>query len=183
MGDWFQTIVDPTISEGEALTRGFRVREWLVAREVLDSTPRDCALNGDGMGSPPGRRWREAVLDPEPLFLQLRTNGMAIVAGPRTVFDAGQGSHQLTCPTCSRRREFTAPVGEAIGEWWEGGVGTLECAACGTNSSVVTWSFDPPWGFGRLGWVFWNWPRLAPEFVKQIEDFVSTRLVFVAGKL
>jgi hypothetical protein len=41
----------------------------------------------------------------------------------------------------------------------------------------------PPWGFGNLGFKFWNWPPLLPRFVKEVEEQLGNEVVFVYGKI
>jgi hypothetical protein len=45
------------------------------------------------------------------------------------------------------------------------------------------WRWQPPWGFGYLGFEFWNWPPLSQGFIAEVGRRLGHRTVLVAGKL
>jgi hypothetical protein len=56
------------------------------------------------------------------------------------------------------------------------------------NGSVISvnewqWRGDWPIAVGHLGFTFWNWPLLHPNFVGQIGDQLGHRVVTTRGKL
>jgi hypothetical protein len=183
MGDWFQTIVDRNVSIEEAETLANEIRDWLVDRGIIQATMTDCILGGDGRGYPPGPNVEE-VIGPgdHSLFLKLWTNGLGLVTG-RTVFYSGQGETTVLCPKCRVSHGDHAQWGDVIGEWYAGKAALLRCPHCKTSTAITEWVFDPPWGFGNLGLVFWNWPPLKDDFISEIGDRLKHQIVVVKGKL
>ena len=86
----------------------------------------------------------------------------------------------MVCSGCGERFEAPDEWGEAVGEWYEtGAAGMVGCPGCGAGRAVTEWEYDPPWGFGYLGFEFWNWP----PFVEECGRRLGHRIVFVSGKL
>jgi hypothetical protein len=108
-------------------------------------------------------------------------NGLDVSIG-RQVFPSGQPGSTITCPKC----KGLAPDrwSDAITEWYkEEGAALLECDECGEVHSVTDWVFSPAWGFGNLGFTFWNWPSLKKSFVDEFVARIGHRTVFIEGKL
>jgi hypothetical protein len=69
-------------------------------------------------------------------------------------------------------------------EWYEQkGPGILACPHCGEERPITEWQHDPPWGFGYLGFEFWNWPPFEPSFVEAAAKQLGHRVILVEGKL
>lgn len=184
MGDYYQTIVDAEAAD-EADLLAERVRDWLVAAGIVRADLTDCVLGGDGNGYAPAGNWRQAVVRPDDdRLLKLRTNGLKIVVG-RTVFYTHYGPATTTCPRCraSESLERGSQIVRAIGGWYETGEAFVPCAACGVQIRLVDWQIEPSWGFGYLGFEFWNWPPLSEAFVARIGDLFGHRTLLVRGKL
>ncbi len=180
MGDWFQTLADIDASIEEANIVAARIRSWLIESQVIEPSPRDCVFGG--MGYPP-LNYEQVVDGPaySQHFRKLKTNGLQIKIG-RTVFLNGQSGVTVTCPKCN------APCknswANAIDEWYKStGPGTLKCLECGNEQSVTEWTFIPAWGFGNLGFTFWNWPPLKQSFINEMKRRIAHRTVFIADKL
>jgi hypothetical protein len=108
---------------------------------------------------------------------------MEIIIG-RTVFHSGSGSVELICTNCEYRFEFSDEVGDTISDWYERrGSGNCRCSRCGVERSVAEWQFEPPWGFGNLGFEFWNWPSFESFFIEEISKRLGHKVVHVEGKL
>lgn len=183
MGDWFQTIVDEEASAEKAETLANEIRDWLIDRGIIQTTMTDCVLGGNGRGYPPGPHFEQAISPgAHHHFLQLWTNGLHFVIG-RTVFDSGQGETTVLCPKCQTPRDDHTQWVDAIGEWYEGKTALLRCPHCNTSTPITEWKFDPPWGFGNLGFTFWNWPPLKDEFVSELGERLNHQIVIVKGKL
>ena len=188
MGQWFQTIVDPEAELGEAEALAARVVNFLAGRGVILPTRTDCVLCARG-GYPPGPNVGEALADPANRFgfESLSTNGLDVVVG-RSLFDAGQGGVTLTCNRCGNAVDSLQSAdwewADAIWEWYEGtGPGNLACLKCGFVQPITDWQFDPPWGFGNLGFKFWNWPSLSETFIQEIGGLLGHRTIYNYGKL
>lgn len=52
---------------------------------------------------------------------------------------------------------------------------------CGRVVGLNDWRWQPPWGFGYLGFKFWNWPPLAQGFIAEAGRRLGHRTVLVAG--
>lgn len=93
------------------------------------------------------------------------------------------------CPVgwsvCTHRFEATNEAwANAVGEWYDqSGLGLLRCPRCSERRSVVEWQHDPVYGYGNLGFEFWNWPTLRAEFVQAVGERLSHPVVLVSGKL
>ncbi|GAB2881021.1 hypothetical protein GCM10027074_56630 [Streptomyces deserti] len=206
MGDYFQTIVDLDASEDEAARLAQRVVDWLVAEGIVLAEREDCVL-GQPLGHPPGPNWARAAAqddaDREP------TEGLAVHTG-RTVFDGGQDAPEaVTCPRCATTTAFDAepydfmpddegeePPGAtgdglwphfvtAITAWQETGTATVDCPACAEPVPLPEWTWaDDCFAVGHLGFEFWNWPELTPEFRARTAELLDGhRTAYVWGKL
>ncbi len=68
--------------------------------------------------------------------------------------------------------------------WYEGDDAvTFPCPDCGKPERLVDWAGEFPWGFGNLGFTFWNWPPLSASFVREVTELLGHRSVLVRGKL
>ena len=182
MGDWFQSVVDTDASEIEAPQLGADVVHWLVSEGIVRTELTDCVLGSD-QGHPPGPQYEKAVDTRNDNLLELWTNGVEVIA-KRNVFAACQGGLELFCTACSHRFAPGDEWARAVGEWYEmTGSGRVRCPCCGRVQTIDEWEHDPPWGFGNLGFTFWNWPPLKKTFVKQIADCLKHQVVLVFGKL
>ena len=184
VGDYYQTIVDAEATADDAEALAGRVRDWLVAEGVVRAEMTDCVLGGDGNGHAPGANWQQAVATPgDDGFLTLWTKGLQVVTG-RTVFHTVDGPATATCPRCGAGASFEGgPIFDTIGDWYEGGEGLAPCAACGEHIRLVEWRIEPPWGFGYLGFEFWNWPPLSEAFIARVGELLGHRMLLVHGKL
>ncbi|MEU6351774.1 hypothetical protein ABZ896_20915 [Streptomyces sp. NPDC047072] len=61
----------------------------------------------------------------------------------------------------------------------------MSCArACTETVPVAEWTWDGSFAPAHLGFVFWNWPPLSPEFRARIAGLLDGhRVVRVRGKL
>ena len=182
MGDWFQTIVDPEATEGEAAELADSVLRWLIEEQIVVSQRSNCTL-GDA-GYAPGTCYTKATGSPEEHFLSLWTNGLELVS-KRSVFDNGGFGFDIVCASCGGR--FEPPKGlwaDAAGEWFDrSGPGLLACPGCRAVRAITEWRHDPPLGFANLGFTFWNWPAVTDAFVRAIGERLGHRVFVVAGKI
>jgi len=182
MGNCFQSVVDLDATEEEAPKLAADILGWLVGEGIVLVEQCDCVL-GSEAGNGPGPNYVRAVSAPDDHFLRDRTNGLDVIT-KRTVFHSGQGGFELICAACSAHFDPTDAWGTAMGEWHEKrGPGLLPCANCGQPRPITEWRHDPEWGFGNLGFEFWNWPELKPSFVEELGTRLGHRVVLVSGKL
>ncbi|WP_436774084.1 hypothetical protein [Yinghuangia sp. YIM S09857] len=195
MGDWFQTIVDTEATPEEAQELAANVLAWLISDGIVSAERTDCVLGADA-GHAPGARHGEAVVDPDPELVDVWSNGLHVTV-ERTVFDAGQGEPSaVTCPHCAVEMrlvdEYWSPVEEtwdlfadATESWADDYDEPVACPSCGRTARVHTWIWaDDYFAFGHLGFTFWNWPALRPEFVVELSSRLGGhRTVLLEGKL
>jgi hypothetical protein len=182
MGDYFQVIVDKDATEAESLDLGDVVLKWLISEKIVSPSTCDCVL-GTEVGYPPGSRYVTAVIEPCDSLIGLWTNGLDIIT-KRTVFHSGQGGFELVCSSCFNRFEQGDEWGAAVDEWLDDkGPGLLACPRCKCVQAITEWKHDPEWGFGNLGFEFWNWPPFTEKFLEDISKLLKHRVVLVAGKL
>jgi len=181
MSDSFQVIVDRDVSADDASILAAEIRDWLIARRIIEQELTDCAL-GD-LAHRPGPLHTAAVEAPADATggLSLQTNGLQIEVG-RTVFYTIGG--ELTCRACGVHFEPEEGWSEAVDDWYTGNDRAIfECPECGKPEQLVEWSGEFPWGFGNLGFKFWNWPPLSERFIQEVAAKLGHRTVLVRGKL
>ena len=182
MGDYFQSIVDGEATESESSRLGDLICDWLIDEGIISALASDCVLGSDS-GYPPGPNHKKVTYEYDEHFLALLTNGLSIIT-KRYVYHSGQGGTKLVCRACGARQKPNDEWSHAIDEWYKGnGKGLLACSHCGNVEAINHWKHNPNWGFGNLGFTFWNWPPLTDEFVKQFGENLGHRIIFVSGKL
>ncbi|KPC66203.1 hypothetical protein [Streptomyces chattanoogensis] len=192
MGDYFDTVVDVDATAEDAPRLAAEVLSWLVAEGIVEPEPSAPAFDIEGDGYAPGPQCGKAFRgDPD------RALGLSLHVG-RTVFDAGQGDPEaVTCPHCSARVELMDEdrdlddeawglFAEAV-QTWAGSEdpAPVRCPSCGTSAPVHRWIWaDDHFAFGHLGFAFWNWDALRPEFVAELTRRLGGhRSVELEGKL
>lgn len=185
MGDYFGHLVDQKARASEASVLADRMSAYLIARGVIASDLTDCVLD-ERHGHAPGPNYQDAIDSDESCFLDLTTNGV-LFETKRTVFHSGQGDLSVRCGTCDRIDELEETLSawqDAVGRWYEGDDNaSLTCPSCSKSTRIVDWAHDPPWGFGSFAITFWNWPRLKPSFIDELQTHLGHPLRMVSGKL
>ena len=165
----FQTIVDVEVGAGEADESADAILAWLLETGVVPSM--DCVSRNE-----------------------VRTEGLVVITR-RHVFYSMTGEDQVACPHCGHvtAMEYDGdglPVGlwqemlETIGVWYDGGPGERACPRCGRSVGLNDWDWAPPWGFGCLGFTFWDWgTQLSPEFKAEMSRRLGHRTVYPYGRL
>ncbi|MGD9720513.1 MAG: hypothetical protein AB7O59_21865 [Pirellulales bacterium] len=181
MGDSYQQIVDlhATVQEAPRLAR--TVLRYLIERGVICGEASDSALGGP-RGYRPGPNFKEAVGGRLVHFLEVQPNGVCCEIG-RTVFHAGGNSDKVLCPICHTDAS-SSDWTDAVDRWFQGDDAAAHtCQHCGIASRITQWDFDFVWAFGNLGFTFWNWPPLRPQFVEQISSLLAHEVRVVCGRL
>lgn len=178
MSSYFQTIIDLQATDEQAEELGALVLAWLVDAGIVEATYRDDDPLGEGHA--PGPRYATAVVEPYEHLHRRWNNGMRIITG-RTVFYS-MGVDTIICPHCATAVAWEQ-LSDAVDEWYAGAAGTRHCGGCGRVMGLNDWCWQPPWGFGYLGFEFWNWPPLTQEFIAEVERRLGHRTVLAEGKL
>lgn len=194
MGDHFRTIVDLDASPQQAPRLAERVVDWLVAEGIVlpELTPH--RVYGQPLGRMPGPHWQRAVAQDDVHWGP--GEGLAVHT-ERTVFHKrGQGGLDTArCPRCTattRLRgdggmipEAWGPFLMAINAWHETGTADVACPHCAESVPVTDWTWtDDYFSFAHLGFQFWHWPELTPEFRARISELLGGhRTAYIRGKL
>ncbi|GAA2081622.1 hypothetical protein [Actinomadura alba] len=94
----------------------------------------------------------------------------------------------VTCPHCAAEVELVdeawEPFDEVLNGWAEGRDAIIACPACAQPVEPTSWKWaDDYFALGHLGFTFWNWPPLRPEFVAEFTHRLGGhRTVLLAGK-
>jgi hypothetical protein len=169
LGDYFQTIADVEADAEEADELADAVVSWLLETGVVLSA--DCVSRNE-----------------------VTTEGLVVLTG-RNVFYSMTGENEITCPHCGQVTasdcdDDDRPIGvwqdllDTIGVWYDGRRGDRPCPSCDNSVELNDWIWSPPWGFGYLGFTFWNWGEpLRPQFKAEVSHRLGHRTVYPHGKL
>lgn len=154
------------------------ILKWLVSKDIVKAELSDCILGNLGYALSDGAQY--IVSEPQFLPYQLDTNGLEITT-ERTVFDTGQnGIDRIICPNCT---ENIVDNEWDLDSWCQGFTNNLLCPICGTESEIQQYVFEPQWGFSNLGFTFWNWPELKPEFIVELQEKLNCDLAVVRSHI
>src|SRR5262249_38362474 len=150
------TVVDCEASLKEAPVLADRVCKSLIKQGIIKKTPNKKCVLGASKGYPPGPRFELALdetEDEDGVFaentLGLTTNGLEITK--RTFFWSGG---EVFCSRCGKKPETWKGFQDASANWDNLGLGLLKCGACKHVESITNWKYDPPAGYGNLGFTF-----------------------------
>ncbi len=187
MGGRFTQLVDSQINLREAAGEGTRMVAWLQARGIIGSGQSQAdfcqenfgyvpSFDADNMVYPPGLNFLDAYEEsypgdkPDGDWLEVIIQRRAYLPG---------GSFDVLCPQCGRDQVKLGDAWlETIDAWFHGWPKNLICAACGHEAPLSDWRFDPPWGFGNLGFSFESW-SIRPEFLEAFEKELGRPLSVV----
>ena len=183
MSDHSQIIVDLDATPEDAPRLAHVVLTWLAEEGVVQREPAPDSVLGDNDGHRPGPKFRKALEEPEDEsaanFLDLGLNGLEIEVG-RTVFHSGGNGTELRCEACEHEFDPGDKWGDAVDAWYEGDDEvTFPCPSCGEARRLPEWRGPWQWGFGNLGFQFWNWPPLSDEFIDAVSEKLGHRTVLV----
>lgn len=150
---WFVDL-DASLDEVQELAD--QVRKWLIAQGIVSPIPCQTLYASHLLSRGPSAAQWDTFAYSHPTVLC----GLEIVT-ERTVFHSGDnGIDAIACPAYGARHlPDELPWDDAVGAWYSGEAEhSMTCPACHMSHSIVDWTFDMPWGFGNLGFGFWNWP-------------------------
>jgi hypothetical protein len=168
-------VVDVEATSDEAPELAQRVVDELIRRGVILSTAqrRDYLAVGPRYATGPQVATVAFHNDCYPCGLDIEIG--------RKVYDAGDnGLNYISCPKCGHHYDLeTEGWAAAIGEWANNqGPGDLLCTNCQKSTPVVSWRFDPVFGFGELAFRFSEW-FLKEEFVQELSRLLGHRVTWV----
>jgi hypothetical protein len=175
MSTSIESVVDVEATPDEALKLAHRVVDELLRRGIILVTPQRHEYLGDGPRYARGPNVSSAAR-----YNDCFPCGLDVEIG-RRVYDAGEnGLNSILCPICANLYDLEIEGwASAIGEWAnQQGSGILTCTKCQHSASVVSWQFDPVWGFGELAFRFSEW-FLREEFVQELSQLLGHRVTWV----
>ncbi len=183
MSTLYHAIVDCDVTGDAAKLLGQQVLDWLIADGIIDAAVDDCVLGDEG-GHRPGPRYAAALADPaDDTFLDLRTNGVQVLAQRHTSCSSTGAFRCAICPACRGEVPQDDVWSDAATDWYEGGEGMLRCGHCGEAACITQWDHIDPMGFGELTFTFWNWPALSDDFLKAFKARLGHRVVLISAML
>ncbi len=113
------------------------------------------------------------------------THNQLEVTNSRQVFDSGANEiKQIVCPNCNQNILDQINWMEAIDYWYsDSQKKKVDCPNCSYVNSIENYIFNPTWGFGELGFIFWNWPEFEDNFIKEISELTSSKFKIIHGKI
>ncbi|MBD3244828.1 MAG: hypothetical protein GF335_02430 [Candidatus Moranbacteria bacterium] len=138
----------------------------------------DCTL-GD-RGFPPGDNFKNAM-DSDNHIEDLITNGLEVIT-KKQVFHS-DGVDSINCPNCNNNM-IDSDWGDLLEKWYKDlGNDNLKCSSCKCEFPITSYNFNPFWGFGYLGFNFWNWGDLKVDFIKEIESLLNVKVKLIYGRI
>lgn len=181
MSDSYITIVPTNVTQGEVNELSQRTISWLTKREIISGNLTDCVL-GQETGYPPGPNYESIITGDDFGLPRLKTNGFAVVTGRRVFDNGGNGLEEITCPKCGGNNIDTN-WGEKLEAWLVEQNDKFMCIQCNNDLPITAYDFKPAWGFGELGFTFWNWPGLTLEFLENMKKLLDKDIRVIYGKL
>jgi hypothetical protein len=200
MGDPFEALVDVDATPDDAPRLASAMIGWLTAEGIIDATPIDESKGWGTVDYRRGPNYQQTIADPHDpyaaTFSQLKLGRLEVTTG-RTIYYPYEGAPgPAVCPMCGYSIVLTDPAtgrltgdwepfSDALGDWQDGGSGTVVCPNNGSSIAINDWQWQGDWpvAVGHLGFTFWNWPQLHPDFVSQFNDRLGHRVVLTCGKL
>jgi hypothetical protein len=178
MSDNVHWIVNLDVSLEQAPACAGQVTEWLLASGIILPTyGPERSYDGDFLFEPGARtaQWGQDLASLTGMC------GLAVVIERRIYHTGGNGIDGIACGACGTVFDDAhLPWSDAVDGWWKDDERQdLACPACQVKSRIVDWTFDLPWGFGNLGFGFWNW-SIDASLVEQVAGLTGHRWRFVS---
>ncbi|SFQ53263.1 hypothetical protein [Hymenobacter arizonensis] len=156
-----------------------QILDWLISEDIVERELSTCVLSSElGYAIAKGA---SLITDmPQNLPMNLAVNGLEIIV-KRTVFDTGgNGVESIICPKCSKD---IVENDWDLESWSNSEIDKLLCPQCEALSDINQYCFVPDWGFSNLGFKFWNWPELSPEFIANFEKRLECKVRVVYQRI
>ncbi len=178
MSDSFITLVPLEIDNQKPEELAVKLIAYLQQKKIIQSELSNKIFSTPGYK--PDTNFKETLKSYD-LYLT-SINGLEVRLG-RQVFDnGGNGLEHVNCPHCNFNIISTNWT-DAVQEWYDGKNGIIKCELCQQNTSIIEYDFQPKWGFGELGFTFWNCPQFKEEFIVDIENLLESKIEIVFGRL
>lgn len=162
MSETSVTFVPEDVAPADVDAVAARVLAALIEMGVVLPDPIACAL-GDDLAYPPGPGADAFQRESADILRDCATRGLEILRGGRHVFwntDYGE----VTCPACGGHEGLADAWFGCVNDWSDGEDNpTCTCPTCARSASFRDYRLESPFGFGYLGFKFWNWYFAEPE--------------------
>ncbi|WP_299260454.1 hypothetical protein [uncultured Aquimarina sp.] len=178
MSDFYKTIVPLNVKSHQSKELANKLISYLQQHKIIEKEVSGTIFGRSGYKV--GMNYRDIVQDNSNCDIK-SIDGLEVIVGRRTVFDnGGNGLEQVNCPKCNFNTIATNWT-DALQDWFNGGDGTIQCENCKEHTSIIEYDFQPKWGFGELGFIFYNWPKFKDVFIKQIEEVLDKEVLVIRG--
>jgi hypothetical protein len=175
---------------------------WLKKNQIIENEQSNCVLGMKDLGYKPGKRHVEAIGFDENI-LRLQVCGMEVKT-EREVFNAMAFTAltEMICPKCERNRfegitpedfytdnltseqlETFHAVFDEFNNWTKKEVSKLICPYCAEPSDLESYKIGDTIALSNLGFTFWNWPQLTPEFIEQVKAVLGKDVKVINGHI
>lgn len=179
MSDFFISVVPHNVDKANELAD--KIVNHLIQRRIIQEGLTNCTPGKPG--HPPGDNFREAIDSEDYGPGGLRINGLEVLTNRKVFHNGGNGPEKINCPDC-KANIIESDWGEALEEWVnDTGNDEFICSECSATHSITAYKFEPKWGFGNLGFTFWNWPVLKKEFISEVEQITGSKVTIVYGRI
>jgi predicted RNA-binding Zn-ribbon protein involved in translation (DUF1610 family) len=182
MSDTYISLVSEKLNSADSKKKAEKIIEFLTEQKIAEKDLTNCVL-GSSKGHAPAENYRSVLKKSELNLTELKTNGIELITEKQVFENGGNGLEEVNCPNCGENN-IENDWGNSLGNWDSGtDSDKLKCQNCGTENSVTEFEFKPTWAFGNFGVTFWNWTKLNPKFVAELEKIIGTELKIVNGKI
>jgi hypothetical protein len=164
------TVVEISVSPGDAAVRADAVRDWLLTTGVIAPNPsRGLEQPSAYLAGP------EAVAHTTDAaeIPALRNTGVDLITG-RMVFDSAENVTPPDCPSCATPLDIDQYI-DQLEPWLLAGEPVVRCPACEHSARLGDWPGEWTCQVGNLGVRFNNWPPLRNDFVRALGQRLGPR--------
>ena len=181
MSDSYITLVPNLVKEYESNNLATIVIDYLKQQNIIKSIKTDCTLAENLY--PPGDNYNLAVEEHNHCIMPFSINGLEVITKRSVFHNGGNGLDAVICPV-SEVNVIDDDWQQPLQEWFDHtDSDNLICNYCKSVNLVICYVFVPTWGFGSLGFKFWNWPPVRKKFVKDIEQICSREVKVIYGRI
>ncbi|WP_158977069.1 hypothetical protein [Cellulophaga sp. L1A9] len=181
MSDHYISIVSEKTNPRDSQELAERIVSYLAEKKIIQKELSDCVLGSTG--HKPAENFGSVLEKQYEGFLDSKVNGVEIITERRVFHNSGNGLEGVHCPNCGQN-QIEEDWGNALDNWYEKLKSDLvKCSNCSSENSITKFNFEPNWGFGDFGLIFWNWGKFKSHFFTDLEKIIGMELKVVYGKL